>query len=304
MTAEKPIDVTESERSSRKSISEAFTPKSDVEIAGAVPKHAPVGSISDIKSLYQGPTDSEGRAQWLDRYPEDLAEAAENEETERYALIARKKKCFDGRKKFDVDSIIVQSPALKEILGRVFDGYPGISCELNRLVFSAPFNAFVHRWAEFTTELEEVKPGKAKEHLEILHSLLKDELKDTIKALEDYVVHGIVTYEHLWVIFQPGTFVYTKEGGSPRAMQFDKGQYMKTRCGPCYHLSLHSVGWNGTSFGRSDESIQIYSWTGTRPIKDLHALPLSLHPEQQSIKLSLVERGKKYESLAGYHFKS
>lgn len=296
--------MAESENSSEQATPEAITPRSDVEFAGAVPKDAPIGSISYIKSLYQGPEDSEGRAQWLDKYPEDLAEAAENEETEKYALIARKKKCFDGRKKFDLDSIIVQSPALKKILGRVFDGYPGIFCELNRLVFSAPFNAFVHRWAEFSTELEVAEPGNAKQHLEMLHSLLKEELKDTIKALEDYVMHGIVTYEHLWVIFQPGTFVYTKEGGSPRAMQFEKGQYIKTRCGPCYHLSLHAVGWSGTTFGRSNESVQIFSWTGTRPVKDLHALPLSLHPESQAIKSSLVERGKKYESLAGYHFKS
>ncbi len=54
---------------------------------------APVGSITDIKSLYQGPKDNDGLAQWLDRYPEDAAEAAETEETAKYALIARKTKC-------------------------------------------------------------------------------------------------------------------------------------------------------------------------------------------------------------------
>jgi hypothetical protein len=98
----------------------------DVEI----PEDAPIGSIASIKSLYQGPEDSQGRAQWLDKYPEDVEEAAENEETDKYALIARKAKCFDGRKKFDISSIVVHSPDLKRVLGVVFKNYPGITCQV------------------------------------------------------------------------------------------------------------------------------------------------------------------------------
>lgn len=288
--------------------SQSSTPKSDSPEAEAVAdpvlKDAPVGSISDIKSLYQGTEDSQGRAQWVDRYPEDAEEAAENGETEKYALIARKKKCFNGRKKFDIHSIVVHSPDLKEVLGRVFRDYPGVSCELHRLVFAAPFEEFVHRWTEFTTELNLAKPGKTKEHLELLYSILKEELKDTIKALEDYVVHGIITYQHLWVIFQPGAIIYTRQSGTPQAMSFHHGAYTKTDCGPCYRLSVEAIGWGGSNFGRSTDYINIYSWTGTRPIKDLHSLPLSLHPEKETVKSSLVDRGRKYESLSGYHFKS
>ena len=301
---QKQVNDVKTESSTETSTPGANTPKSEADEKDPALKDAPPGSICDVKSLYQGPEDNQGRAQWVDKYPEDAEEAAENEETEKYALIARKKKCFDGRRKFDIDSIIVHSPELKEILGRVFKDYPGISCELHRLVFSAPFEQFVHRWTEFTAELESAKPGKAKEHLELLHSLLKEELKDTIKALEDYVVHGIITYQHLWVIFQPGAIVYTTQGGTPKALSFSNGYYTKTNCGPCYQLSLQAVGWGGSSFGRSTEYIQIYSWTGTRPIKDLHALPLSLHPKEEAIRSSLIERGRKYESLAGYHFKS
>ena len=267
-------------------------------------KDATIGSISDIKDLYQGPEDAQGRAQWLDKYPEDAEEAAENEETEKYALIARKKTCFDGRKKFDIDSIIVQSPELKKILGKVFDQYPGVTCELDRLIFSAPFEPFVHRWTEFTNAVKKQRAGNAKEHLEILHSLLKEELRDVIKALEDYVVHGVTTYLHLWVIFQPGGVVYTRRGGTPKALSFYSGQYTKTDCGPCYQLCLEPVGWTGNSFGRGTEYINIFSFTGTKTISALNAFPLSFHPEKKTIRESLVQRGKKYEALAGYHYKS
>jgi hypothetical protein len=267
-------------------------------------KDATAGSISDIKDLYQGPEDAQGRAQWLDKYPEDAEEAAENQETEKYALIARKKKCFDGRKKFDIDSIIVQSPDLKKVLGKVFDKYPGVTCELDRLIFSAPFEPFVHRWTEFTNSVETERAGKAKDHLEILHSLLKEELKDVIKALEDYVVHGVTTYLHLWVIFQPGAVVYTRSGGTPKAITFYSGEYTKTDCGPCYQLCLEPVGWAGKTFGRGTEYINIFSFTGTRTISALTAFPLSFHPEKETVRNALIQRGKKYEALAGYHYKS
>jgi hypothetical protein len=300
----KVVDTASSRNSSEISTPEVVTPTSDTPRKDPALKDASVGSITDIKSLYQGPEDSQGRAQWLDKYPEDVEEAAENEDTEKFALIARKKKCFDGRKKFDIHSIVVHSPALKEILGRVFKGYPGIYCKLHRLVFTAPFEAFVRRWTEFTKELDVAQPGKGKEHLELLHSLLKEELKDTIKALEDYVVHGVITYEHLWVIFQPGAIVYTRQGGIPKAMCFQSGLYTKTKCGPCYQLTIEAIGWGGSGFGRSVDYLHIYPWTGTRPIKDLPAFPLSLHPEEESVRSSLIDRGRKYESLAGYHFKS
>lgn len=300
----KVVDSEKSESSTEKGTSGADTPKSDTPEKDLALKDAPVGSISDIKSLYQGPVDRKGRAQWLDKYPEDAEEAAENEETEKYALIARKKKCFDGRKKFDIDSIIIHSPDLKNALDKVFDKYPGVTCKLDRLVFSAPFEPFVHRWTKFTAAMKSARSVKTKEHLELLHSLLKEQLKDTIKALEDYVVHGVTTYEHLWVIFQPGTVVYIGSGGTPKALSFESGVYTKTDCGPCYQLRLESVGWTGSTFGRGTEHVNIFSWTGTRAIKDLSALPLSFHPEKETIRNSLVQRGMKYESLAGYHFKS
>lgn len=38
---------------------------------------------------------------------------------------------------FDVHSIMIQSPLLKELLGQVFQGYPGFTPNLSRLEFHA-----------------------------------------------------------------------------------------------------------------------------------------------------------------------
>jgi len=310
----KVVDDEESASTESKTTTGAATPNTDSEekekTEASKPeedpalKDAEVGSVSNVKSLYKGPADSEGNSQWLDKYPEDAEPAAETKETAKYALIARKRKCYTGRAQFDVDSIIVNSPALKKVLGRVFANYPGITCELDRLEFHAPFSPFVHRWTEFTEAMNSTRDGKTKEHLVLLHSILKEELKDTIKALEDYVVHGVTTYKHLWAIFQPGCIVYSGKSGTPKAMSFYSGNYAKNDCGEHFSLCLEPVGWTGSSFGRGTEYICVYSFAGTRPIESLTALPLSFHPDQKKIRETLITRGKKYEALAGFHYKS
>ena len=63
------------------------------------------GMITDLKNVYEGKPDRRGRSTWVDKYPDDIEEAAENAETACYALIIRNKKCYDGRKQLETDSI-------------------------------------------------------------------------------------------------------------------------------------------------------------------------------------------------------
>jgi len=83
-----------------------------------------VGMECDIKNLYQK-EDERGRTTWTDKYPDNLDEAAENEITARFAILVRNKKSFDSRKKLEIDSIVVQSPLLKNVLSKVLKDYPG-----------------------------------------------------------------------------------------------------------------------------------------------------------------------------------
>lgn len=59
-------------------------------------------------------------------------------------------------KTLDLHSVVVQSELVKESLGRVLEGYPGITTELERLEFGAPFECFVHRWDRLLGEREEL----------------------------------------------------------------------------------------------------------------------------------------------------
>jgi len=88
-----------------------------------------------LRNLYEGEPNRRGRVSWTINYPKDLDDPPENADSAQYALIARNKKSFDGRRKLRVESIVVQSPLLKNVLGGVLEGYPGTTTSLERLEF-------------------------------------------------------------------------------------------------------------------------------------------------------------------------
>ena len=106
----------------------------------------PVGSVGEAKNIYKGASDDDGNWTWVDKYPDDVEEAAENEETATFAVVVRNQKSNDSRKKLEAHSIIVQSPQIRAALAEIMADYPGVACELTRLEFEAPFKPFVHRW--------------------------------------------------------------------------------------------------------------------------------------------------------------
>lgn len=189
--AEEDGDASDSES---KDDGETKTPTSETKT------NAPVGSLSEIKNIYKSSKDRDGNWTWVDKYPEDTPEPAENAVTDTYAVLVRNVKSQNGRKKLEAHSIVIQSPWLKNALGGVIlKDYPGIACELKRLTFEAPFKPFVHRWANLVEYMgRDDVDEKTKAHLEILHGVLKYEIGEQIKAYEDYVLNGVITFEHLW----------------------------------------------------------------------------------------------------------
>ncbi|CAO2656235.1 Nn.00g050380.m01.CDS01 [Neocucurbitaria sp. VM-36] len=267
---------------------------------------APEGSLTSFKSLYQGPQDSNKKWTWLDKEPKDVADAAENEETAQHALITRLQKANDSRKKFETHSIIIQSPWLKEALAEILKNYPGLHCGLKRLEFEAPFSPFVHRWSAFLEfRARQNLDSITADHIELLYDVLRAELKDVIKTLEDYVDHGIVTFDHIWTIYQPGSIIYSdSHNGAQGAYRLRSGAYVKTQCGRAYQLTVEAIDYNGNHFGRSVESIRLWEFLGSTPILGLSAFPLSFHPHQDKVREELINRGKKFEDVAGCHYKA
>ncbi|KKY30431.1 putative aaa family [Diaporthe ampelina] len=267
---------------------------------------APVGCVSQVKNIYKSSKDKDGVWTWVDKYPEDVAEPAENAVTDTYAVLVRNVKSQDGRKKLEAHSIVVQSPWLQKALGDVvLKDYPGVACELKRLTFEAPFKPFIHRWFELLAYMK--RPDldvTTKEHLVVLHDILQYEIGDSIKAYEDYVLNGVITFEHLWMIFQPGSIILAAHKGPLSAFELGEAQYLENKCGKFLGLSADCVDYSGKEFGRVTERIDVPEFIGTKNITGLNAFPLRFHENEEAVAASLVARGRIFEKLAGHHYKA
>ncbi|KAH7033464.1 uncharacterized protein B0I36DRAFT_240437 [Microdochium trichocladiopsis] len=263
-----------------------------------------VGMVCGSKDLYQK-IDEWNNITWTTKYPDGLEEAAEDEDTARYALLVRNKKSYDSRKKLEIDSIVIQSHLLKDVLHQVLKGYPGVTTTLVRLTFAAPFRPFVHRWAQLKEALQDEQYDEAtREHLKLLHDVLHAELKDTIAAVKDYVKNKVITYEHVWAIFHPGSVISASRYGQPVAAQLQQGEYVEhCRYGHCFQLKCERIDWDGTRFGFVTSTYLITPFSGTTSITDLECFPLEYHLEKEAITSKLIERGRKFEALAGYNYR-
>ncbi|KAL3957200.1 hypothetical protein ACCO45_007778 [Purpureocillium lilacinum] len=264
-----------------------------------------VGLVAESKDLY-AKLDQHGNRSWTEKKPDDLEEAAENEETEKYAIIVRKQKPedADSRKPLVIDSIIIQSPYLRPVLAEVLHNYPGILTNLSRLKLTAPFECFVHRWDRFEAARNDpTLEGAAKEHIELLYRILQEELGDVIQLREDYFKNKAVAWEHAWTLFPPECTVFGSKNGKPVAAKFKRGFYTQTPCGKTYALRCEIIDWDGVRMGWTSLDMQIPQFPGTLPFSDLPTYPLDYHPQAESVKAMLIERGRKFDSLAGYCYR-
>lgn len=160
----------------------------------------PFGSVSEVQHTYKSAKDQDGNWTWVNEYPEEVEEPAESAINDTYAVLVRNVKAPDARKQLEAQSLVVQSPWLKEALGDVvLKDYPGVACVSDQLTFKAPFKTFVHRWTKLAEYMgRDDLEAKTREHLVILHDILQHEIGDSIKLYEDYAKNGVISFKHLW----------------------------------------------------------------------------------------------------------
>ncbi|KAL8840540.1 MAG: hypothetical protein Q9170_001293 [Blastenia crenularia] len=265
-----------------------------------VPESKP-GMILGVKNLYPGERDDRGRFTTTDKIPEDLPEPEENEESGRYALLVRNNKCYDGRKSLSIASIVIQSPLLKKVLCQVLKDYPSMAPELDRLEVVSPFRPFVHRWQRLTDALNNERDPETKSHIQIFYDALKKELEMTLEARDDFLAHGTVTFNSLWMLFEPGDVVFTKLNKRPVAAKLKTAGIIQGRHEDFYRLECEMIYGNGEMFGWGNPKFDIPEFDGMSKITDLFVFPLKYHHRFGRIRKQLIENGKSYERLMGFH---
>lgn len=267
------------------------------------------GMACNIKNLYSGREDRHGRYQWKETMPKNN-KPVENAETAKYALLVRNVKVYNNpRKTLSIHSIVVQSPLLKRLLQKVLRDYPHLSLNLRTLEFSGKFEPIIHRWAKLQKLMANLDDSseegrETKKHAELLFSVLKTEFSEVIENSQDMMSKGVITFDLLWTIFQPAALVYSRQDGQDIALKLVSTKYSVDQHGtPILILIGKYVDWDGSRFGTNKSTLQIKTYTGTRKIGSLAAFPFDFHPQKDDMTQRLLERGAKFEALAGCHYK-
>ncbi|KAH0420931.1 ATPase [Colletotrichum camelliae] len=256
------------------------------------------------KTLYGRWDSEEDDFIWSEDYPDNIAEATENEETMQCAVLVRKKKSTDPRRSLEIHSIVVQSPLIKGVLSEVFAGYPDCNMELERTEIDAPFGPFVHRWDGFTSALDDKKlDEETRQHLRLLNDAIAPEVTDIINRVKDYKKNNVVDFKYLWAIFEPGCTVFTTEHGHQMAACFETSTYIETQNGKQLLLWCKSINWEKSDFGWESKTLNIKEFKNTILISSLPVFPLKNHKGHAIIEQNLTQRGKLFESLCGLQYR-
>ncbi|CAG7951491.1 unnamed protein product [Penicillium nalgiovense] len=266
-------------------------------------QYEPAGTLCDFRTLYQTNPDGYGMNSWTKEVPVDLPDTVEDAESAQYALLVRKKKCYDGRRSLSIHSIVVQGERLKEFLKKALADYPGITTTLKRLVVTSPFRPFVHRWEAITKFRDEEQDPTTKAHVDMFYRIMDEELRDVIDRKNDLVAKGVITHNLAWTILEPQGVLLSSSHGALRAYSFAQASSENEPSETDYFAVKH-VDFDGTKFGYISTVTTIPSFPGTIPITSLSFYPLRYHPEKDTVQELLISRGKKWEAYKGYHFKS
>lgn len=252
-----------------------------------------------------------------------LTDTKEDEDAAVYdQYIFNVRRRFDWEGKYKSTVVDIKSKLLKEALNNVMDGVKGIS-----LVEETPAvdpNLLFLYLEDLRKSLKKLKHKKNKEgkkykkkelkknkekikHVKILLKYLDKDYAETKKTLYPMLESGLITFDLLWALYKPNTLAYTTTYGTvdePRAFKIDyanrESHFMK---GEWYSIEGRYLEYDGKTWGMGTMEVEVPSFKGARRITSLACYPLKYHKDEEMMRKQLIERGKKFVSLQGVHYK-
>lgn len=120
--------------------------------------------------------------------------------------------------------------------------------------------------------------------------------------------HGLITFDLFWALWKPNTLAYTTTYGShdePRVFKVDTAEkHFHITKGEFYVVDGKYFEYDGKQFGHGHMEEEIPEFKGAKKITSLNCYPLKYHKSEAKLRLDLIERGKKFVTLAGVQYKS
>ena len=201
--------------------------------------------------------------------------------------------------------MMVYSPYIMEMLRTTLQDYPGVTLVLDQFSMDIPFQPLLHRWALIDEALKEDNDLKARNHYNLFRQIIEPELKPHLKARDECEEHAVISFASIWTIFKSGELVWWEADRQGVVGRMVEASFSRNAMNcELYYLTCEQIDWNGENFGIQKTYKKIDSFEGTRPVIELPVMPLRFKPNTDDIRNQYLSRGRKFEALAGYHFKA
>ena len=145
-------------------------------------------------------------------------------------------------------------------------------------------------------------------HLKLLVKYLDTDYAKIKESLTPMLENGIITFELLWALWKPHTLAYTTTYGTssePRVFKVDMAhEHESIIAGKFYGIHGKYFEYDGKKFGYGSMFEEIPEFQGARKIASLPVYPLKYHKNESQVRADLIDRGKKFVSLDGVHYKA
>lgn len=249
----------------------------------------------------------------------DTAEDQESDEYDQYLFNVRRK--FDWEGKYRSTVVDIKSKLLREALNDAMDGVKGLSLveespEIDPNLLFLYLEDLRESMKDTKQKLkDESKPKKEfkhdKEkvkHMKVLLKYLDKDYADIKKTLYPMLESGLITFDLLWALYKPNTLGFMATYGTvhePRAFSIRYAEklynFMK---GEWYFVEGKYLEYDGKTWGMGIVDCEVPAFKGARKITSLACYPLRYHKNEEQLRKTLIERGKKFVSLQGVQYKS
>ncbi|KAI1096478.1 P-loop containing nucleoside triphosphate hydrolase protein [Rostrohypoxylon terebratum] len=205
----------------------------------------------------------------------------------------------------DTTRLYVNSEPLRHLLKDVIGDYPDDPINVDDVQIESPFYSLFY----YRKKLEKEGRVRFKEdeesatQLKLLINWINAHFEAEIAAYDKCVGElRAISYEYLWTLFPPGAIIHAKVLNQHRAFRVHSCWYEAGET-PILNIWADFVDFDGDKLGTRKAELFATKYAGTRQLRELATVPLDLVEGKDEIRERLIERGRKFESLVGQHFK-
>ncbi|KAL1599765.1 hypothetical protein SLS60_007569 [Paraconiothyrium brasiliense] len=278
-------------------------------------QETPIGSIRAVKNLYNHSTSrSRNSAKWSEIKDPILEERRIKELGQSHFIVRRysKQKTDDDDYTWTISSIEIKSPTLQSFLDKIFHDYPNPYADDSPYTFFPPYNPLLHRWDAIQSAIKAEGNNDLREELHMFHEEIEPLIANHVSSLAEVKRTSLLTFDQLWLVLAPGEFAVSNMAGNTclfkivAAKRYNYGDddYDGDKLdneNPYWILTIGQIDWNGSQHGFTIGSAKLRYFEGSKLIQRLDYYPFEFAPDHANLREKLLQRGRKFESLRGFH---